>query len=284
MTWFLYALLTAALLAAHFLVCRSLLRREEDYKTFLLFNEFVPLLFLIPLFPVAEPLRLPDGWVGWALALLSALLCAVQQFVSMRSHRYVEASAREQLNQTKLVWVALLAFLLLGERFTPAKIVATLLILAGALVITYRGRSVSLASEGARLVLASAFLLAVVAIVDRSALAHFSPTFYSVLLFALVGVFVLAATRPSLGKVGAFFLRYKALIVLATFFGAFSYWFEIKALSEGAASDVVPVFQLTIVFTTLGGIVFLGERSELVKKIVGAALAFAGAVMLAGAV
>ena len=62
---------------------------------------------------------------------------------------------------------------------------------------------------------------------------------------------------------------------------AFAVMFLNKSFEAGGeASKALPVFSLALIFSTLAGIVFLGERGNLGRKILAMVLAFVGAYLI----
>lgn len=280
--WFIYALLGGLFLAVEMMLWRTLLKKEKDYSTFVLLLQFLPLIFYIPLIAFGEPLSLPTENIGWLLALGAGGAWALNQVLSAKSYRTTEVSVREPLYKTKLLWIPLLALLFLAEQPTLEKIAGMLLVLAGAFTIAYRSDKFK-NGEGVKLVLASAFFASVALVLDKAALAHFSPTFYAALMFAFSGFGVMLSRigrKKHAGEKMAFLVKHWKVLIVASLLEALSFWLQIKALSEGEAGAVVPVLEMSVVFAAAGGIIFLGERSSLKRKIAGMALAVAGAWLL----
>ncbi|MBI2445223.1 EamA family transporter [Candidatus Micrarchaeota archaeon] len=282
-TWFDYAVASTLFTAAFWLLCRRLLKDEADHEIFAIFMQLVPIVFWLPLLAF-EPVRLPSVDVGWLFVVLAGSAWALQQVMAFKSLRFTAASIREPIYQTKLLWAALFAFLLVAEGFTPSKWAGFVFLLAGALVIAYRHPPGESSPQGVALVVSSAALTGLAYVLDKLALSHFSVTSYAILVSVLSGGFIaLHAARHGLLRRLAFFgRRHVKTILLASLMGAVSYWLQIKAVSLGPVGTIAALLELSMVFTTLGGIVLLQERQAVGRKLVGIGLAVVGALMLRG--
>lgn len=284
-TWFEYAVASTLFTAAFWLSCRSLMKSEADHETFTIFMQLVPVVFWLPLLAL-EPFQ-PAGLAeGWVVLVLAGLVWAFQQLLAFKSLRFTAASIREPLYQTKLLWAALFALMLVGEVFAPGKLVGFALVFAGALVIAYRQEPGESTPQGVVLVAASACLTGLGYVLDKLALFHFSVTLYAILVSVLAGLLIIghAARHGRLALVLPFLKRHPKAVLLASFTGAASYWLQIKAMSIGPVGTIAALLELSMVFTALGGIVFLNEKQAVGRKLVGVALAIAGAWILKGVV
>ncbi|MBI4361179.1 EamA family transporter [Candidatus Micrarchaeota archaeon] len=277
--WFQYALLGAVSSSAFWIVCRAFLKNQEHHRAFALVMQFLPLVFLIPVLAV-EPLALPQTQAGWLWLFLAGSVWAIQQIVVFKSLRFVDVSTREPLYRTKMVWAVALGILFLGETLTPRAGAGILLVFLGAMALVYRpGMRIDL-GLGVQLVLLSAFLRGITYLSDKLALEHFSVTAYFFAVSIVSGTLMLLDPKTRREPVKAFFSSHAKTLAVISFVGIFGYWFNIKALSLGPVNGVASVGELSIVFTSLGGILFLGEKDHLLQKAAGAILALAGAFLL----
>lgn len=282
-SWFEYAVASTLFTAIFWLLCRRLLRSERDHTAFAVFLQLVPIVFWLPLLAV-EPVVLPSSSLGWVLLFLAGGAWAFQQVLAFKSLRFTAASVREPLYQTKLLWAAFFALVLLGEFFTLSKLFGVFLLLSGALIIAYHPPKGESTASGLLLVTSSAALTGLAYVLDKLALAHFSVTLYAIFVSILSGGFIAthAAKNNFLSRMLSFGRRHAGTILLASAAGAASYWLQVKAVSSGPVGTIAALLELSMVFTTLGGIVLLQERQAVGRKLVGIALAVVGALVLRG--
>jgi drug/metabolite transporter (DMT)-like permease len=160
---------------------------------------------------------------------------------------------------------------LLGEKLTPAKLVAVGIGCLGVLVLLNPGAGVF--SWAALFPLASAFMFALYSVLTRkvAGIDAFFPTFFwtPVLGAVLATVLGLPHWKPVQGWDWLWLLTYSLISVL-------SYWFMQKTYQTVEASTVQPFAYLQIVFTTAIAITFFDEALTLHVAL------GAGIVILAG--
>ncbi|HCM37979.1 TPA: hypothetical protein DIS61_04985 [Patescibacteria group bacterium] len=69
-------------------------------------------------------------------------------------------------------------------------------------------------------------------------------------------------------------------VVLMAFLNVFGYIIQIKALSLGDASRVIPITSSASILTVLGGIFILKEKTSIGRKIFAGILGFVGVILL----
>jgi drug/metabolite transporter (DMT)-like permease len=83
-------------------------------------------------------LVLGTSWQGWGWMILLAAVPSIGGYgLYTLSLRYLRASVSNLIATLEPSMTALLAYLLLGERFTPAQIAGSILILAGVVILRY---------------------------------------------------------------------------------------------------------------------------------------------------
>ena len=132
--------------------------------------------------------------------------------------------------------------------------------------------------------LLSALTAALVAIFAKLGLKHLDSTLAATIR-GVIAVLFLVAVSLFLGKFEGFSAsslssREWILITLAGISGALSWLFYFVALQKGAATDVVAIDKLSIVFVVLLAAIFLSEGLEW-KSLTGAVLVVGGAILIA---
>jgi bacterial/archaeal transporter family protein len=282
--WLLFALYAATAYGVSRLFYRHLMRNESPYAFSLLLS-FGGFLASLPL--VGFQLVLPSGWYPWLFVLLSTILWAAILWIANVSFKHTPASVREPIVQTELIWVFLLSILFLQEKITLVKVVGTLSIFAGMLIVTVHGKFIraSFGNYGVRMTLLTAVLSAFVVIVDKIGVSYFSAGFYNSLLYLTPGL-VLLLFLPGRTKEVKHMLRFKwKKLIFASMLSASMYFSVLKAYSLAEASRVYPITLLGSVIVIFGGmLVFREERTHVLRKTVAALLIVFGAACVAGTV
>ncbi len=262
------------------LVNRYALREGTDTLAYALAFHVLAALFYLPFFTFE--FKLPAAPLPYALTGLSVLLWTALAIIGFESYKYIEASARATLARSKLLWAALLATVFLGEVLTGLAIVGILLVFAGAVVITYKpGWKLDLSDRGVRLTLLAAFLTALTYIVDKAASVSFAPSTYGFLIYLLPGVLIAVWMRNRRAKIRELFQTKGKWVVLVSLLGTLSYYYQLRAYQTLDASLVATFLELSVVVSVIGGIFLLKENKNIARKLLGAAAAITGAILVA---
>src|SRR3989344_651490 len=191
------ALLAALLLSLWVIFTRMVMRHEKDYVAagtgIEIFSAIAVLgVLALGLFPSQSNLPAsipPEGWLIWlaAIALYTAFI-----FITYKSQQTAEAGERTVVNQLQIPFALLLASLFLSEPLTANSIIGAALIIAGAIVCTYRPGMLHWKTEGIRLAAFAAILTGAASLADKLALTRIPLVLYAIPLYiipALLGLF-----------------------------------------------------------------------------------------------
>ncbi len=201
---------------------------------------------------------------------------------------YFAALVRTQLSEIDLflrssaLWTVVGGAALLGESFPPVAMVGVVFVLASLATVAERPRR--LRFSGAQvLALGAAVAFGAGNVVDKAISAPFDPLGYTALNLVLTGVGMLAVARPHLLELRAPALwRPTAWTIAATF--ALTQWLLILAFAAGgSAGGVIVLAQVRLLVLMAVGVLVLGERDRLGRKVVAAALMLTGVAALVGA-
>jgi drug/metabolite transporter (DMT)-like permease len=288
---FFWALAAAAGISAWSLLSRHIMRNEKDYLAVAVINENLSALVLIGALLVLGP-----GWLAsapidfssipplaWGALAVAIVLYTASGLLSYQVFQKVEASERAVVSQAQIIWVVALGALLLSEPVGPATLLAAGLIVAGALLCTYRPGKHRWDSPGVRLTLVVALIYGTATLADKLALGYFPPLLYSLPMYLFPGLAALALLGNSIRKRAPIVLkRYGARFLLFSALSILPYFAYLLALRELPASAISPLVSTNVVLTALGGMLLLGEHDGWKQKIAGALMAFAGAWMMGG--
>lgn len=279
--WFIYSFLGVVFMAAFQISSRYFLKDKGDSLAFTLVSSLVGALTLIFFLPT-EAWRSSFSTILILALLAVGFLTGLTDLVFAQARKVEEASRVAIAIQSAQIWFLFGSFWVFGEPLLASKIAGVFLILGGNVLIIWKGKQSLKVSPGVWLSLLGSLLFTIATFSDKSLLRVFSPVFYRTLIFGLEAVFVsLVLGRGLMVRLSREFrLQGKGLLMVGPFL-ALSLTFLNKALAAGGqASQVFPVFSLAVVFTTLSGIIFLGERENLGRKILAMLLAFAGVYLV----
>ena len=172
-------------------------------------------------------------------------------FLSISKIGLAEATA---IMDTNPVLITLGAFLFLGEKIGPRRILGIITSMIGALIIIRPGTDVF--TIYAVLPLIAAVCYTTYNLTTRFVGNRESP-WTSLLYSALFGAVVFSCIVPFFWQPVSLFVA--GLMILLSFCGTFSQLFLIRALSIGEASLLAPFAYVGLIYATIWGLVFFGE-------------------------
>ncbi len=184
------------------------------------------------------------------LALTGVTLLYVFQFTGIK---YTTASTSAVLINTNVMFIAILSFLVLKEKFTLKKIVGILLGFAGATIIVTNGYfEIGRSFFGDVLILLSAFCWAVYSVIGKILLKRYNPLTLNTYAFALGTIFYIPFVINDFGSI--FFITLEGWLIilyLALFCSVFGYVAWYFVLSHVDASKAAIFLNLIPLFTIL---------------------------------
>lgn len=213
--------------------------------------------------------------------LLMTLLYGSGNVFMFTALKYIEASDFTIVFASRALWTIIAAVAFLKETFNMSQALGAILILTSIVIVTSRTKIFSL-DKGHIYALLAAIAFGLAFANDAYILRGFDLPSYLFIAFVtpalVVWVFKPKATKqmkPLLqGKT-----PYK-LILLATLYAA-SYITVFWAYQVGRNSaQIASLYETSIIVTVILGIVFLKERADLLKKLVGLVVSFVGVLLL----
>jgi drug/metabolite transporter (DMT)-like permease len=286
MFWLVFALLAAVATAGYRVVTRHVMKGHSPYAYALMVN-IVGAFFTLPLiwtdFTFAG---VPRTLFPWLLVALAAALWAMIMVLAFKSIKLLPVSRREQISQVEVLFVLLLAISFLGEALTWLKAAGAVFVIAGALVAASGRTSIysGWKSKGVALTVGVAALYALVAIVDKEALAYFPTGLYTFMQYIFPGIILaFGLSRRRAWSETKSLISHKGWVLLgATALSVTSYYSGLRAYDLADASVVYPVLKLATIVAVVGGLLFFKEeRVHMPRKLVASVLVVAGAVLSA---
>jgi len=281
MFWFIYAFGAALIGGFSSILHRKIVLNESTISYAFLYNIIVGLMFI--------PFMLMDFGFStnpyhWLIILASTILWSLVAKVSLDAYKAVEVSTREPISQINLIFVLILSLIFLKEILTLQKIIGTLIIFAGVLLITYEpGKSFrKLSEKGILLVILSAALYSIASIVDKYALNFFSVGSYGFMAYFLPGIVLGSFAIREKEKIKSLIKNQLKSILVVTFFGAIYFNLVLSAYNLTDISLAFPIIRLATFIAVFGGIYFLKEKQFAWKKVLAAIIVFIGVLLISG--
>lgn len=285
MGWLTLVLISAASFSVATLLQRVLLKEEQSEPVVygFVFQILVALLMLIHtqlngigfILPPLTPFILPLASMG--------LLYALANLSLFKAFQTTDASEVAIIAASRSIWTIISATFLLKEAITTQILFGTLLIILGVVVISRKQKKLEI-TKGHLLALLAAVFFGFAFTNDAYLLNSFDVSSYMVLAFFLPSITMLMFKPKSIPKLKLFVDRNRLLKMLAasSFYGLAGLAVGMAYQSGRNASQIAPISQASIVLTAILAYIFLKERTNMLNKILGALLVFAGVVFLKG--
>ncbi|MBN1503204.1 DMT family transporter [Candidatus Woesearchaeota archaeon] len=193
-----------------------------------------------------------------------------------------EASMASIMNQVRVIWVLIGSFIFFKEQITLNKLGGVSLIIAGIFIVFHKGLSLRL-KRPQRLILLSTLFFSLGMLADKYFINFFNSYTYLVIDFLAPSLFIIIISPQIIKDYKNIkpFSKNNILTVLVAcvFFG--SILAMLTAYKLGAeVSIAVPIFQSAVVLVVLLSAVFLGERDNLFRKMIGSLVTVFGVCLL----
>lgn len=199
-----------------------------------------------------------------------------------KSLKIIPVSEFAILFSTSTLWTIMGAVVLLGESFSLRHFVGTVLVMMSLLIVFKTSKKFQLFGYGQTLCLLAAAMFGLAFVNDAYVLQHIDVNYYVSMAFILpaVGLFVL---NPKARSEMLIFLKkeqLKKMLVIGVLY-AISAVTIFTAYTVGQNAAVISVInKSSSLLIVLAGIVFLNEKENVVRKIIGACVALLGVALL----
>lgn len=264
------------------IIHRWVLKDEGDFLAFGFAFQVFGTLFFIPIL-LAE-WQFPSQPEAWILAVISSVLWAVLGVVGFKAQRFTEVSLRAPIGKSKMLWVILFAALFLGETVTQGKIIGSALIFLGVVLVTFKADEPlgGFGDLGVKLTFIAALIGGIGSIVDKVAMSYFQPGTYGFIEYLLPAIWLGLFVPQSTKRFGKLLKGKGKWVIAASLIAVVWSWMLFKVYQLAEVSTIAPLLELSVIVTVIGGFVFLGERKDILRRIIGTLIVLAGAWIIKG--
>lgn len=216
--------------------------------------------------------------------LLTMILYTAGNYIAYRALMHITASENVMIGTSGVVWTVLSASIFLGEKSSWINVLGIVLIITGVVILNYQAKKIHFNKYHLQLLVSSvfyglAFTNAVYVIQTSDSISFGFLTF----ALATVGLLVFAIPESKPKAVINYLANKKVLFDLTFFsilsaFGLLTAYLAIKA--GGTASQISPIYQLAVMLTVFISVIFLKERSLLLRKVLATIVMVAGAILV----
>lgn len=276
--WFILALLAGFLFAANKLIFRAVFTKGVNPIAFLSVHDFMAGILLLPIAIIN--FSLPQSGKTWMALILCVIFVFLADLFAALSLKNTEATLYQIVGQLRHIVVLIGAYFLFTEVITLSKVISIILIMLGVAVALLDKSKIKITRGIIDAVLSTIFI-ALAFLFVKMASVDVNPAVSASLSLLIAGVlsYLLLIVRKERTAQLIPKKNRKHLIIAAIIFAIFELVL-FTALDIGEASRVTPVTQSSMVFTLIGGYLFLHERTRIKQKVLGSALIVAGIGLL----
>ncbi|MBU1148736.1 DMT family transporter [Patescibacteria group bacterium] len=277
MNWFTFALLAGFFFAASRVASRVLLRKHGNALAFTAIHDFMAGLFLVPF--IFSGLHWPTQSITWLYFAGIVIFAFLADWLAFVALKIIDVSLNQIINQIRHVLILVGGLIIFSEAITWAKVIAVVLIIIGVFIALFEKSKIKI-NKGIILSALSTLTAVIAFHFAKATVADFSETATASFELMLIGVLSFGLLRFNPRKISQEIKLHKwGIVISGILFGAFEALLFF-ALKLGEASRVIPVTQSALIFALLAGVLFLGERSRLLQKILGTGLIVVGIIII----
>lgn len=283
MSWQLLILISVVLYSISVLFQRAILKENESRPiAYAMFFQFLTGIVLGVVGFLSADMTLPPNLSSlfWNLILM-VILYAFSNILIFKSLKQIEASKFSIIFATRAFFTVLASSLLLKEFLTGSQFLGVLLIFSGVILVNLKSSKFSF-DKGSLLALLAALAFGSANTNDRFLLGSFNIYPYMTIGF-IASSLLMAAVYPKELKHIKIFLDKKILKKILILFVLYAFnavaFFAALQKSDNS-SQVASVNLSAVIVTVVLAVIFLKERGNLPKKVIGAILSFIGLLLL----
>lgn len=220
---------------------------------------------------------LPDLRPIWFNLVLTSILYCVANVAVFTALKTVEASKFTILFATRGLFTIVASSLLLSESLNSVQLIGALCIFAGVVLVNFKSNQLSF-SRGDVLGLIGGLMVGLANTNDRFLLGSINFYMFSALGFFLPTIPMMLIYPKELQHLKAFLepKLFSKMLLLCFFYGAAALTFFLALQLTPNSSQVAAINLTSVIVIVLLAVVFLKESTDLLKKLIGAILSFAG--------
>ena len=286
MDWLTAALISGIAFGANSLIGKYLLEDATDF-TYTYLYSIIALLLYLPLFLYfITTLSLELVPLTIAAVIASGTLNIFAFLAFDEALKEAEISEVVPITRIQPVFVGILGFLLLSETLTALNIAGILTVTAGSYIALRHPKEPLITplikirdSRAHQYAIASALLWSSISIIDRFATQQIPPELYTFMIYTIMvtglSTNLLRDEKRKINAVKKAFNKDKLMYLLTGTTAVIGTLMIFTAFSKAAASKIIPIIQLQVLVSVIGGIIFFNEKGSK-NKIIGSTILLIG--------
>ncbi len=271
--------------ALSFAVARTIQRvllKDEKHDAFV-YSIYFELLVAFIILPAAlfNNFTIPSLGGIWPLFILMILLYGLANIFFYKAVKLTPISEVMIISATAPIWTTITSVIFTGEDMNLKKLLGVVLAVIGVAFVFYQKRKLKL-HIGHFYAFLSQVFFGIQLTNDKFLLQFFNQTSYSFLYYFLPGLFIASIYPKKLSGIKSFLMKNSRFnFFLPAILYAAGSLLANTSFQKGAQASQVGVMLLLIpIFTIALGAIFLNEKENLVRKIIGGIIVIIGVLMV----
>ncbi len=274
--WAIFAVLAGLCSNTFAFLNRYLLKDQDDPIVYAWY--FETLRFTIFCILAIFDFRIVINFNSIILFILLGLTEWISMYWYMKMHSYTHLSISSLISRTRLIWIAIIAFLLIGERLKLPEYIGIAVLFFGLSIAVAPKKLV--ADRGARYATLAAIMIALNVVILKLALPYASNAVVNAII-SLPSIFLFPLfMKDARNKIPLMLKTNFRLKSLAIGINAAGLFLFTLALRTTDTSKVSAIYNGMLIFSVLAGIILLRERENIGRKLIGTVVTLIGVLLL----
>lgn len=226
--------------------------------------------------------KFPTAWKIYLLLGIACVFYALSDRINTSVRSGIEASTFSIIKQLSTVFMIVAGLLFFKEKLVLKKIIGAILIIFSNILIFYQKGNQKL-DKYVFLGICSSIISSIALFLDVNNSNNFNFAFYAAITLLMPALIIICGERIKIsnikGKINK--KNWKSIILTGVFCGL-TLVSQLRAYQLGEATSVAPLCALTVIGNVIVGYIFLGERNNLLKKIIAAGLIILSVILIKG--
>lgn len=261
-------------------LARHIVKNDKDILAFSFFLEAFKIVFFVIL--ALFDFRFNLTPITTVLLIVMIISEPISIFLYMKMHEHNELSISSLISRTRMIWATIFGIIFLGEVLKPINYLG--------LIILFLGLSSVVApkkffiDKGIKYTTIFSLEVAIYSVLLKMALVDISlPVLILFNAVPAMFVFLFLNKKKKGSLINYAKSKFKEKVAFSvTNLIAFYGW--IVAIQYGPVGIVTGIYQGMVIFGVLAGIIFLKERENIARKIIGSIITVVGIFLLVGAI
>lgn len=221
--------------------------------------------------------------IKWSTAcglFASSLFWLAFSAFAFRAARRTDAAVTAVFGRMRILFVAVMGWCFLGEQINSMRAIGISCVLFGTVILAVKEiRKPSAGGVWDTMIAALAISCAFA--VDKCLTRTVPPSVIAFCGFGLSGAWVALVSRERLmHRLVTLMQECWRIVVLAVITSVVSYWTLLRAFQSGELTQVVPIYQCSVIITVLLAAVVLNERTQMWRRVIASLLVAMGGVIV----